>query len=192
MKNENKLTKFAILVLFITMVALILISGTYAKYTTTVSGSDTATIAKWSILVNGNEVAVTGSNNTVAVNLFDTILDTNGGATETDVAKGMIAPGTQGKFAVKVQNKSDVTANCTVAFSLSDSTLPLEFKVGDGEWAESLTNPNAIELAANSAEQTIEVEWRWAFDGDDTAIGIAARDGKTLTVTASITAEQVD
>ena len=48
MKN-NKLAKFMALVLLVTLLAVILVSGTYAKYTTAVSAKDTATVARWNI-----------------------------------------------------------------------------------------------------------------------------------------------
>ena len=77
MKKENKLVKVIALVLFVSVIALILVAGTYAKYTSTATGSDTAVVAKWDIKAGpeGNEVSITGDNATVAFNLFDTILD---------------------------------------------------------------------------------------------------------------------
>ena len=48
MKN-NKLVRLVVIALLITMVGLILISNTYAKYTSTIAGSDTAIVAKWSV-----------------------------------------------------------------------------------------------------------------------------------------------
>lgn len=54
MKN-NKLAKFMALVLLVTLLAVILVSGTYAKYTTAVSAKDTATVARWNITLNGED-----------------------------------------------------------------------------------------------------------------------------------------
>lgn len=204
MKNDNKLVQFTVFVLLIAMVTLIILSGTYAKYTTSVSGSDTATVAKWSIKVNDNEIAV--DNSTVTIDLFKTIYDTDGTTAETDVKTGKyIAPGTSGKFDLKVENDSDVTAKYSIAFTLSDTTLPIEFSTDGGKnWSTSLSDVASTTLAVGSNAVTTTVQWRWTYesgadataiatkDKNDTAIGIAAQTEKKLTVTAKITAEQVD
>lgn len=52
MKKDNKLAKLTALVLLVTLAALILVSSTYAKYTSSANVSDTATVAKWSIKVS--------------------------------------------------------------------------------------------------------------------------------------------
>lgn len=38
--------------MFVSVIALVLVAGTYAKYTSSASGSDTATVAKWLIKLN--------------------------------------------------------------------------------------------------------------------------------------------
>ena len=50
--KDNKLVKIFLISLLIVMVGLILVSGTYAKYTTTFTGSDTATVAKFKVSSN--------------------------------------------------------------------------------------------------------------------------------------------
>lgn len=203
MKKENKLTKFISFVLLITIIALILVAGTYAKYTSTATGSDTATVAKWDIKagVEGSELSITGSNSTVAFNLFDTILDSaeTADTAETDVSEGMIAPGTRGKFELSVKNDSEVNAAYTVNFELVDTelpegtTLPLEFKVNDGNWTSSLDSVAATAL--NMGESNIAtVQWRWAYesttgDANDTTLGINKPD---LNVKATLVVTQVD
>ena len=47
--KDNKLVKIFLISLLIVMVGLILVSGTYAKYTTKFTGSDTATVAKFKV-----------------------------------------------------------------------------------------------------------------------------------------------
>ena len=138
--KDNKMMKFISFVLLITVIALILVAGTYAKYTSTATGSATATVAKWDIKAGktGEELSITGSNATVAFNLFDTILDENG-TEETDVVAGKIAPGTTGSFELSVKNDSQVNAEYKINFSVGQSNIPLEFKVNEGEWTSSLS-----------------------------------------------------
>ena len=67
--EKNKLSRLAILVLALTMASVMIISGTYAKYTSSATGYDTVTVAKWSIELDGSEIA-TGSEETISIDLF--------------------------------------------------------------------------------------------------------------------------
>src|SRR5665647_1803049 len=84
--------KLSVLVMILTLVTLPLVSGTYAKYTTTDSATDTARVAKW-----GVTVAVTG--NAFAESYITNI--TNGDITvssSTEDVDNLVAPGTSGTF----------------------------------------------------------------------------------------------
>lgn len=201
MNKENKIMKFASFVLLITVIALILVAGTYAKYASSASGSDTAVVAKWDIKAGpaGEEVSITGDNATVAFNLFDTILDEDGTA-ETDVVTGKIAPGTSGVFELSVKNDSQVNAEYGISFNLGETTIPLKFRVNGGEWTDSLSSVATTPLNMNASE-VAKVEWMWAYetadadgsvvagDGVDTGLGISMPE---VTVTATLNVSQVD
>lgn len=210
MKNDNRLVKFTVFVLLLTIIAISLVSGTFAKYTSTATGSDTATVAKWSIVLNDDEEMATTTPATVTFDLFNTVKDTDATSTETDVAtvdgKTLIAPGTSGAFELKIENKSEVTAQYSIVFDVDNTAIPLEFKVGDGEWTEgsitAVAAADATKLAAKSGVATVNVQWRWVYEATenadtantaDTALGIAAQTtAPTVTVEATITATQVD
>lgn len=201
MKKENKTMKFVSFVLLITVLALILVAGTYAKYTSTASGSDTATVAKWDIKAGktGEEVSITGSNPEVAFNLFETINNEDGTA-ETDVTAEKIAPGTSGAFELSVKNDSEVNAKYTITFNVGESNIPLEFKLDNGQWTDDLSNVGETPL--NMGESKVaNVQWRWAYEtkaedgtvtaGDavDTGLGITP---SAINVTATLVVTQVD
>ena len=205
MKKENKLVKFTMFVLLITIIAIVLVAGTYAKYTSKVSGESTATVAKWSIKVNNNELAA--ENSTVTFNLFETINDTGNTAQETDVEDGLIAPGTAGSFNLKVKNESEVTAKYSIDFVLKNtSNIPIEFSTDGTTWTNSITALAEKTLAVGAPEDTMTVQWRWAFNGTDstnyqatqndvtdTTLGIAAQTAPAkVIVTTTLTATQVD
>ena len=57
------------------------------------------------------EPSISKSDTEFSFNLFDTINDTSDGNNETDVKSTKIAPGTKGKFEIKVENLSEVNAN---------------------------------------------------------------------------------
>ena len=211
MKKDNKIMKFASFVLLITVIALILVAGTYAKYTSTATGSDTAVVAKWDIKagVKDSEVSITGSNPEVAFNLFDTILDEETGLAETDVTSGKIAPGTKGEFELSIKNDSEVTAQYAIDFTVtkgaSVSDANILFSIDGSTWTSDLADITASDdtkLAMDGGNDTVKVMWKWAYettDGDatDTTVGTNAtaateEAAKTITVQAVLTATQVD
>lgn len=198
MKKDNKLVKFTMFVLLITIVVIVLVSGTYAKYTSDASGSATATVAKWQIKANGTDITVDDA--TIAFNLFETINDTGNTAVETDVINNKIAPGTAGKFDLKIDNLSEVTAEYSIDFVLTNtSNIPIEFSTDGTTWKTTLDTINSTSnLTAGTGTDTVTVQWRWVFngnDGTDTTLGIVAQATDTapiVIVKATLTATQVD
>lgn len=201
MKNA-KMTIVAVLVALVA-VTTYSVGGTYAKYTDTFTGtSDSARVALWDIDLKDEEGnSVKQADKSFTFKLFDTILDNNLGAEETDVAEGLIAPGTSGKVNVKLVNNSEVNAEYTVTFNANiPANLPIEFSTNGTDWAAAPTNTttpvrvdSAKVLNTNAGEDDIQLFWRWAFNGDDdldTSFGVKGTD--TVTVTATIVVNQVD
>ena len=202
MKN-NKTVKFMALVLFVTILAIILVSGTYAKYTTSATGSDTATVAKWSIKLGDEDIAKS-TEKTFAIDLFSTITNTDG-SEEKNVKKTdgtLIAPGTMGSFTLaSLKNESEVNAKYSVTYTLlNESGVPLEFttnKDDESSWKSDITAVNVSNeaLATDATATTATVYWRWAFtkdtarDTSDTTLGTTT---PTVTLTAKIDVEQAD
>ena len=189
------------LVLLVTLLAVILVSGTYAKYTTAVSAKDTATVARWNITLNGEDISK-GTQKTLKLGLFDTINDTDFTSEESDVTAGKIAPGTTGKFEIaKLINNSDVNAQYKITYSIDNNNIPLEFSkdknAADSEWKNlsEFSMNDFVALAKDSTEgvSTGTIYWRWKFerndDSADTDFGINTPE---VVVTATITVEQVD
>ena len=204
--RNNKLVKFTTFVLLITIIAICLVSGTFAKYTTTVTGEATATVAKWEIEVKDGETAVSGE--TVEFSLFDTINDTDATNKETDVAEGKIAPGTSGSFKLTVANKSEVNAEYAIDYTVTKTAnIPIKFSVDGGQsWTEDLADvTGTLDMIDGETidNEEITVQWMWAFeelndgvantavDAADTTIGELATPA-TVTVAATITVDQVD
>ncbi len=195
--KKNIAMRVASLVLMCTIVTSCFVSSTFAKYTSSATGSDTVTVAKWDININGADIEGMTANEEFAI--FDTINNTN--ANGDSVAENMIAPGTEGSFTFAIQNSSDVKAKYSVSFTVDQSalggkTIPFEYSIDGGDsWDDSLANvaDTIMEIGATS---NVTVKWRWAFesnaDANDTAIGILAQNAKKITVNATITATQVD
>ena len=208
-KNYNSIKIFAILLLLV-MIILMLIVGTYAKYTTEVEGSDSAVVAKWAWQINDADVSK--SDTEFSFNLFDTIKDTDGN-NETDVKATKIAPGTKGEFEIKVENLSEVNANYNLTLEENKgqdvSNAKIEYSIiGTNEatdWTTALNTFNLTNtlLEMENGSKTVTVYWRWAYspsetqDDDDTAVGFAAANSasdvdKTITIEATLNFTQVD
>ena len=130
--EKNKTMRMILITLLIAMIALVLVSGTYAKYTSSASGSDTARVAKWSFIVGGNDIV---AENTFTFDLFKTIKDTDG-KDETDVvsanADRVIAPGTSGSFDLVLENKSETSAKYSVTYTVTNTaSIPVQFSVNE-------------------------------------------------------------
>ncbi|MBQ4633915.1 MAG: hypothetical protein IJB71_01035 [Bacilli bacterium] len=100
-------------------------SNTFAKYTSTITGSDSSVVAKWDVS-DGDALA------NFDIFGISKIYDTNGntdftqdGVVDTDVAigttDGIIAPGTWGKFSFTLSNNSDVNSLYTVDYTIDEA-----------------------------------------------------------------------
>lgn len=208
-KNYNSIKIFAILLLLV-MLVLMLIVGTYAKYTTEVEGSGSSVVSKWAWQIN--DVDVSKNDTEFRFNLFDTIKDTDGNA-ETDVKTTKIAPGTKGEFEIKVENLSEVNAyyNLTLKETKGQdvSSAKIEYSIiGTDEATDWTTAINTFNLTntlldMETGSKTTTIYWRWAYspsvaqDNIDTTVGFAAANSasdvdKTVTIEATLNFTQVD
>lgn len=218
--STNKPMRVAMAVLVATMLSACMVGGTFAKYTSSASGSDTATVAKWEINVsntNGdNKVDIT-ENPAITFDLFKTVNNTGNTVAEGNVAVAtgtdthLIAPGTAGSFALRIENASEVKAKYSIELTetANTSNVPLQYSVNGTTWKDSI---DELEMGAltdvsidMNAIDTKTVYWRWVFEGTtdsghagqtdatDTALGVAAQDtAPQVTITAKVTATQVD
>ncbi len=183
--KDKKLAKFVIILLALTMIVIMLVAGTYAKYTSTATGVDTVSVAKWSIKVGTTEIA-TATPQEIELDLFSSIKDSDGTAEANvaGVASGksvtggataedkLIAPGTSGSFSVSVENTSEVDATYSMSFVLTNaSNIPLEFSTNGTTWVKPDAETGAIDVGVTDvalnmgATGTVPVQWRWAYTG---------------------------
>ena len=162
--KDNKLVKIFLISLLIVMVGLILVSGTYAKYTTKFTGSDTATVAKFK--VSSNTTAET-------FDLFKTAKEVDGTTADAEVVNGKVAPGTGGKFDIQLTNDSEVKVHYAISLKeTNESNIPIEYSLDGTTYvtAANFASVSADDLAIGSTTQqtkTVSVYWRWAFEGKD-------------------------
>ena len=205
MNNQRSQRRSSMMVRLVAVLAVTMmftmcfVGGTFAKYTSSATGTDSATVAKWSFKVGEIDIATT---DTFTFDLFKTIKDSNGTDDETDMSPvdgSIIAPGTQGSFDLVLTNASQVTAQYAIDYTVTNNNdIPVKFSVDGGTtWTNDLADvaaSDSTKLAANSGTTTIKVQWKWDFNGSDdsfdTALGIGGN--AVLTVKAEVTATQVD
>ena len=187
-KNTKKLG--VMLLLGVVAVGSYFVSGTYAKYTRALSGSDTATVAKFSVEATG-----LNKEQNATISLFDTIKEADITANEENVASDKIAPGTGGEFTTTLTNKSevDVKAVITLKETSNEKNVPIEYSLDKASWkrANELTKEVNLDYVNKDAAKTSEgvtIYWRWAFEGTDTADTALGEDTTAPTVETQVTA----
>ena len=207
--KKNVMMRIASLLLVAVIVTSCAVSGTFAKYVSTVNGTATASVAKWAFTGNDIDIA---TDKTFTFDLFATIKDTSDAA-EEDVLKDddkvvKIAPGTSGSFAINLTNASEVNAKYTVDYTVTNNAgLPIEYSANGENWSSTLADITEAVAVDIDDTTSINVYWRWAYetaDGDgsvtagdeaDTTDGIAEATNDNsvqLTVVATVTLTQVD
>ena len=157
----------------LTVVSSCIVGGTLAKYTTTVSGTGSAVVAKWApTFKTGTNISGGGTfQDSVDVKLTDTTL--NG-----KVVSGRIAPGTDGSFSVQVsRGATEVEFKYSVSISdLKNRPANLKFYAEDGitELTETSAGSGIYELSSDDTmgltdgAKTLTVCWKWPYQGDPT------------------------
>lgn len=164
-KKNTNLSKTVGLLLVLTLLALIAISGTYAKYTTSVSGNATAVIAKW-------DIKFTNDTKTIANNFNIDLAKT---MTSSDKANTFIQPGSQGSFKVKVTNDSDVPAMVVATVSDNSNTI---FQNGQFTLTvEGNTAAEGVEVGPKASKE-VTITWKWNYESADNKDTVDVADTK--------------
>ena len=118
--KKNRMMRLASVLLVLCLLTTSVISGTFAKYTSTVAAYDSAKVAKWEWNIKFNEkdlnqsAGVTNEFDLFGASLLMELDANNNNVTqtaETHVDSGkLVAPGTGGKFTVSATNTSEVAA----------------------------------------------------------------------------------
>ena len=190
--KKNVMMRVASALLVAVLMTTCAISGTFAKYTTTASGSDTARVAKWGF-----------ETNSIAIDMFD------GQYSNVNAATNVVAPGTTKTATItfaptagtpEVAYTFDV--NVTVETSNDALVAKLVWKLNgakageNGTFAELVAAVNEAcdkDYAPGETPENISIGWEWPFEVNDagnesdTVLGNGA---DTLEVTVTYTATQ--
>ena len=214
--KKNVMMRVASVLLICVLLTSSVISGTFAKYVTVGSGSDSARVAKWG-------VTITAQGDAFAKEYAS---ETDGYTANTVISEAkVVAPGTKGSLSeMNVQGTPEVAVRVTYAaeltlagWQLADSTVycPIVFIVegtkysmeGFGgaytytdldEFIEAVEGAIAACSKDYPANQAItmgsdapSISWEWAYesghDSEDTYLGNQASIGNAPTITLAIT-----
>lgn len=202
--KKNLWFKLGLFCAALVLVATCFITGAWAKYTKTVTATDSARVAKFAFEVKADEVEMTTTTQTI--DIFGTTLDHIKQVSATDKsnkvgADKIIAPGSHGDFKISLANNGEVAlkfeAKCTEEKNADN--IPLAFSINGTDYGyDSLNaaliaaiNGKQIEVDADALDVTIY--WQWVYEGGrDTADTDLGTDGTAkYEVKIAVTATQV-
>lgn len=206
---KNKKNIFCLLLVFILIIMIsCTITVTYAKYMSSVSGSDKARVAKWAWTINSNDLnnellelsiddLFSAGNvhnlveNTCHYVFLDENIQQNGDA--------IIAPGTCGYTNIEITNNSEVNAKYQIIIQeKNQSGIPLAYAYSNqGNWytpdefneIDNMFNKNVIKAGET---KKISLYWKWDYetengDGFDTTLGTYSNSEVEVKVKLNIT-----
>lgn len=210
--KKNLTFKIGLFCAALVLVATCFVTSAWAKYTKTVSATDSARVAKFDVTTTMAGDAVISESQ--SINIFGTTFDKilqNGINVNADSGNTkLIAPGSHGEFSIVLSNSSEVAVDFHLTAVLTDSNIPLYFRINEDEWFLGTTAALTAELeevdgeiVVGGANKTIKVEWAWFYDADhaeilgydsyvdrnsdDTTLGEAGSAVYTVTVTSEAT-----
>lgn len=193
--KKSKTMRVASGLLVLTLLSTCMVAGTFAKYTTSATGDDTARVAKWGVNITANGTTFAGEYATDDSNVSGTIaksvVTANGGD-----GSDLVAPGTKGDMASMTLTGSPevaVEVSYKGAFALGNGWTvdgkfycPLKIKINDttinGLDSDNKTDfenkvnaeinkykqsyPAGTDLSAEAVKgQSLKVSWAWDFEG---------------------------
>ena len=201
--KKNRMMRVASALLVAVLLTTCAISGTFAKYVTTESGSDFARVAKWGVNVEAESFDL--FTNKYATD-DSTATFTGSYSVESADGKDVFAPGTKGTFAdIAITGTPEVAVDVAVAATVTvsgdwivngDFYCPIVITVGDSaicglayDDAEAFAGAIADAISGYSAQYApnqdlsaidanFDISWEWAFeDADHVALNCACEAG---------------
>ena len=216
--KKNWTMRVGVALVALTLITSCFVGGTFAKYTTAGTGTDSARVAKFGVTVTANGNMFTDK--------YDTADDS-----ATVVGQGgvkVVAPGTRGNMAsmtllgvpevdVKVTYEATVELNDNWVDAAGNFYFPLDIFVNNQEVELSgATNEEAVTSAVANAinkysktyeagtnlstvgTDSLAISWKWDYEGNDdvkdTFLGDQANNGNAgeITIGVKTTVTQVD
>lgn len=197
--KKNLFFKLGLFCAALVLVATCFITNAWAKYTKTVSATDTARVAKFEVAVKNNDNPITDN---TTIDIFTTQLDhiKKDDNSNNVVTDKLVAPGSKGSFNIVVENTSEVSITLKLTGTITYENLPVgvnsvpvKFYVGDGEpttdsdykaLSEISIASEVINVNDSNQTKTYTIYWKWISESNenDTKLGEAGN----VTVTANL------
>ena len=178
--RKNKMMRLASALLVAVLLTTCAISGTFAKYTTSVTSDDNARVAKWGFepsTMDLENLFLGSYTNVVSNNGEDVIAPGTEGYTsfafEFDGTNGTNGPEVAYIFSVKVEATCDdaILANPNVLWKLDNNDWGTWDKMiaditalsGDASGSKQYA-PNTLPAGFTDADETHTIYWKWIFD----------------------------
>lgn len=192
MTNDKKIKLLiAVIALFACVTQ---IRQTYAKYTESKSGAAEFNVANWQIKINNQDI----NENVELSSLINPVYESN-----TNIADGVIAPGSQGNFTIDIDATNTQVSfqyQITIAPAANTNVADLKiyaYRIGTGEIIQTTNQSTTITNRINNSDQNktvrLTVYFRWVEgtgetmnNAADTAASLGNGSGK-LSVAASFT-----
>lgn len=217
-KRSSMMVRLVAVLAVTMMFTMCFVGGTFAKYVTSYSAGDNASVAKWGVSITGTGVLFKDAYTSNSSFVGNTVIST------ADV----VAPGTSGNMAAfTISGTPEVAVNVAFTGTLElgdkwvDSTsayyCPIEITVGtttfkgtdyaSADLFEAAVNAKIAafskDYAPNTDLSTIggdapAISWAWAFEGNDdvkdTYLGDQAAEGNAATISleVTVTVTQID
>lgn len=176
----------------LTLVTSSLVGGTFAKYTSSVTATGSAPVAKWAIAFKQNDTTIDESQ---ADTQKFSLVDEN--AANVGAADGKIAPGSYGTIKLSIDGAgSEVGYTYTITADVSGlGDIPIAFYLRSEGNSDQKLNPTEgkITIDSDTIEQANvetavdkQLYWVWEETDKDTAVGKAANTG-TIALTLEAT-----
>lgn len=201
--KKNLVFKLGLFCAALVLVATCFVTNAWAKYTKSVTATDTARVAKFAFTVN--EAGAGGWASDTNITVFDTtMVNILGDADDDKVGTvKLIAPGSKGSFTIEMSNQSEVTLQFELtATDTKTADIPVKWKFDTYATkydslqeclAAATTEYSKWVIKHGEAAKSVTIHWEWAYEGvdddADTTLGQAGTD--TYTVKVQCTATQV-
>ena len=211
--KKNKFLKIASGLLMLVLITCCAVSGTFAKYVTSMEGSDSATVAKWNVKITQTTNIDEAFKSTYTKDSDDAKYSAivNSVVGDTD----RVAPGTTGSVTITLQGTPEVAFE--LAFEMtgtdnikySNGVYPIKWSLTKNDapvdgatnitLAEMIEKVNALSAvcdAGTPCDAKYVLSWSWAYFVDeatdklDTELGDAGT--ATIAFTLKVTATQID
>lgn len=192
MKKRFNIGRLGALALALTLITTCLMGGTLAKYTNTVEGTGTATVAKWKVVMKANEKE---QESDFTFNLTDA------GTNKSNVVEGKVAPGSTGSIPIEIDAAGSEVA-ATLSYTIDKTGLgdvPIEFysdatmnnKITWNEGKASAQKEIAVGATSDAAKFTTRIYWKWVSTDDTADTTLGSKDTADVgTIKITLKAEQ--